>query len=88
MDELDIKQERTGYTENRKPIEYVYFGWDWVKWYPSHNDINFIENFITDLDEVHFVRIGEEKTDIEEIYNLQETDVEGIQISRHFDEEV
>ena len=43
--------------------------WDWIKWYPEYKEVEYIENYLTELAEqskpYKFVRIGEESTDIE-----------------------
>lgn len=40
--------------------------YDWVKWYSEFKDVGFVENFLRDLDDYSFKRIGEEEGDIEE----------------------
>lgn len=47
----------------------VVFGWDWIKWYNEFDEIAAIENYLFNLaDDVpySFVRIGEDRDDIEE----------------------
>jgi hypothetical protein len=80
MEHIDIKTTRTG-----KDTKYIYFGWDCIKFY--YEEAEYIENFVKDLNDFHFVRVGEELTDIDEHYNLQ-TDVDCIQIVRYFEEEI
>jgi hypothetical protein len=45
----------------------VIFYNDWIKWYESDNEINLIENFISNLEDKHFgfIRLGEDNEDIE-----------------------
>jgi hypothetical protein len=52
-------------------------GWDWVKWYPEYDDVSFIEDFIYNLDDCEFVRIGEETGDIEEHYEFDYNERDG-----------
>jgi hypothetical protein len=86
MDCIDIKQERIGKADQDKEVKYIYFGWDCVKFY--YEEAEFIENFVKDLDEFHYVRIGENLDDIDEQHNLNKTDVECIQIMRGFCEPI
>jgi len=86
MKGLDIKHECTGYDEDGKETKYIYFGWDYIKWYDCDGLIELFEKCLYEFDEYHFVRIGEDLSDIEEHHNLTKTDVDCIQISRHFDD--
>ena len=40
---------------------------DWVKWYKTFSEVNWIENFLSslDLEEFRFLRIGEDSGDVE-----------------------
>ena len=45
------------------------FYWEYVKWYESFEDVQFIESFMVDCilpDDYRFVRIGEEEDDIDQ----------------------
>lgn len=47
----------------------VVFGWNWVKWYEEFDEVAAIENYLFHLDDdipYSFVRIGEDRDDIEE----------------------
>lgn len=43
--------------------------WDWIKWYPEYEEIQFIENYLAELSEqgkpYKFVRVGEDPDDVE-----------------------
>lgn len=43
--------------------------WDWVKWYPEFKEVQYIEEYLTELNDqckpYKFVRIGEGSSDIE-----------------------
>jgi hypothetical protein len=82
MDCIDIKQERVGKNTDNNEVKYIYFGWDCVKFY--YEEAELVENFVKDLDEFHYVRIGENLDDIDEQYNLNKTDVDCIQVIRGF----
>jgi len=87
MASIDIKQERTGKDENDKKIKYIYFGWDNLKWYEGHCEyVDLVHDFLLELDEYHFIRIGENWDDLVEDYHLNKTDVDCIGIIRGFDE--
>ena len=48
----------------------VVLGWYGMKWYDDAlPNVKFIMDFINQLDEVNFIRIGEDETDIERIEN-------------------
>jgi len=71
--------------------EYMYFGWDCIKWYANMSDddyreIDDIEEAVYEFDEYQKVRIGEEYSDIEEDWNLKDSSVDCIRIIRAFDE--
>lgn len=55
------------------PDDFVYLFWEWVKWYtrdPEYfPEVTFIDDFLSEIDEYDFVRIGEEEDDTETIYN-------------------
>lgn len=50
------------FSQNEK---WVKFGWDFVKWYESYEDINMIMNFITNCEQYHYMRLGEEIGDLD-----------------------
>lgn len=60
--------------------ENVYFGWDDIKWYENvfGEIVSWYETF-KDLEKENipfqFLRLGEDPTDIEEIYHLEHTDL-------------
>ena len=84
---LQVNTTRTGIDfETKNKIEYKYFGWDDIKWYTEFEDVGYIDGFIRELDEVHFIRIGEELDDIKEFYNLERSNVECIGLIRDFEE--
>lgn len=70
--------------ERGKNKDYMYFGWDSVKWY---SEKDFIERFIIGCDEYQFIRIGEDYKDVEEHYNLEEYDGDIIGVVRYFEGE-
>lgn len=81
----DIKQKRTGVEyETDKKINYVYFGWDSIKWSRQYDDIGLIQDFISELDECHFMRMGETNTDVEDTHTIGKSDVECIDFCRYF----
>lgn len=47
----------------------VILHWDWVKWYQEFKEVQYIEEYLAELNEQYkpykFVRIGEESNDIE-----------------------
>jgi len=82
---LDKKEIRK--TDDGK--EFMYFGWDNIKWYTGtegYEEIDDIENAVYDCNEHHMVRIGEDNDDIEEVYNISDSDVEAIKFIRAFEE--
>jgi len=83
---LDIRQERTGSDEDGNEVKYVYFGWDYIKWYDCDGLVSFIEREILELEDYHFVRIGENWDDLDEYHKLDKTDVDCIGVIRCFDE--
>ena len=56
--------------------EIMVFGWDSVKWYPGYPDVDFIEDFIAEIEDkghpYKMIIIGEEPGDIETRYSLGE----------------
>ena len=84
LDYLDVKQKRVGKNRNHEKTQYIYFGWNYTKF--DGEEEEWIKEFILNLCDHHFVRIGEGVTDIEEYYNLNYTTVDCIQIVRGFDE--
>lgn len=67
-----------------KNKDYVYFGWNGIKWYFGPE---FVQTIITSCEEHQFVRIGEDYEDIEEHYNLEEYDGDSIGVIRYFEGE-
>lgn len=67
-----------------KNKDYVYFGWNGIKWYFGPE---FVQTIITSCEEHQFVRIGEDYTDVEEHYNLEEYDGDIIGVIRYFEED-
>lgn len=53
--------------------------WSYVKWYPEYEDVVVVENFIDELYDADkpftFIRIGEERDDIEERMNWGENGI-------------
>ena len=47
----------------------VYFGWNGLKWYRGYADVDFIMDYIQNLDYYAYARIGEEMGDIEQLEN-------------------
>jgi len=83
---LVIKQVRTGITldESKEEIRYIYFGWNDLKWYGRFRDVEIVEDFLLELDEYHYIRMGETPTDIYEVHNLEKTNVKCIEFARYF----
>ena len=67
-----------------KNKDYVYFGWNCIKWYFGPEEF---QTFITNCKEYQFVRIGEDNTDVEEHYNLEEYDGDIIGVIKYFEGE-
>lgn len=62
--------------------EYINMKWEYLKWYNEYEDVGTINRAINEIKEeepLHFIRIGEDMTDIEEIYGDKTWDDE------HFD---
>ena len=56
--------------------ETYYFSAGSIKWYEGYNEIDRITKFISDnSDEVGFVRVGEDSTDVEEFGNVHDHDI-------------
>lgn len=57
--------------------EAVVIQWYSLKWYPDFKEVQFIMNYLTELEEngkpYAYVRVGEEQNDIEEQYSRGET---------------
>ena len=51
--------------------EWIALYWEWVKWYESYEEIDFVENFLHKINQYDFVRIGEDYEDTEVIYKSQ-----------------
>lgn len=53
--------------------------WGYIKWYPEYEDVAVVENFIDELYDADkpftFIRIGEERDDIEERMNWKENGI-------------
>ena len=52
--------------------------WDSIKWYEGFEDVDFIENFLSEClseEEYRFVRIGEESDDVEERGEFYDSDI-------------
>lgn len=49
--------------------EYITLYWNWVKWYEDFGEIRFFEDFYQNLENYHFIRIGEDNCDVQEDYN-------------------
>ncbi|MDR0975827.1 MAG: hypothetical protein LBM01_02600 [Christensenellaceae bacterium] len=81
---LDVKETRIGKDDDGNDVKYTYFGWNCVKYYSAETEA--IDDFVKELDEYHYVRIGESWDDVDEYYNLNQTDVRGIQVCRHFED--
>jgi len=72
--------------------EFMYFGWDRIKWYTDMNDSGYqelddIEDAVRKFEEYHKIRIGESYDDIEEDYSLGESSVDCIGLVRAFEED-
>lgn len=69
FDSLHVKEE--GNTN-------VYFGWDFLKWYPGFSSVDNVMNGLEHLKELdlsyHYKRFGENYDDIEVLYNDSQTD--------------
>lgn len=50
---------------NEEETDIVYFGWNNMKWYDNHADVQFIMNFVRNCDYYSIGIIGEEVGDIE-----------------------
>ncbi|MCL2062050.1 MAG: hypothetical protein FWH03_05435 [Firmicutes bacterium] len=89
-DNYQVKQFRIENAEQSKtPKRYVYFGWDYVKWYEyddDYPDVKIVNEAVSESDDCHFIRYGEDSDDFEETYNLQ-GDIECIKFSRGFEDE-
>lgn len=85
MKEDSESLEKFEYRQNK---EYVYLGWNCVKWYFEDGyESKYIEEKMKELDEYWFVRIGEDMTDIEEYYNMSlDYHDDGIYICRCFED--
>lgn len=82
MKEESIHLDKFDYRQNK---EYVYLGWNDVKWYGYES--RYIEEKIKELDEYWFARIGEAYDDIEENYNMSlDYCDDGICLCRYFDD--
>jgi len=77
IEHLDEYTETTGVPySGDKTEKIVVFGWDWIKWYESYEDIQVISKFLdklSDRDEDYsFIRIGEDVDDTEICGNCNE----------------
>ena len=74
------------YSPEREPKRFVYFGWDSIKWCGGE----FVETVcsaIYESENFHFMRIGEDYTDIDERYGLEDAWINCITLNRYFDDE-
>ena len=58
------------FTPGKEPVKYVYFGWDWIKWYEGDKTVDIVMDAVLESENCHYVRFGEDSSDFEEIYNL------------------
>jgi len=84
---LDREEIRT--SDNGK--QFMYFGWDGIKWYtelnePEYRELDDIEEMLCESEEYQKIRIGEDYSDIEAVWNLTDSSV-CIEIIRAFDEQ-
>jgi hypothetical protein len=86
MDDIDIKIKQIGITPECEKIKYVYFGWNCIRF--DDEETEWIEQFVKNLNEFHFVRIGESWDDLDEHYNLNKTNVDCIQVTRCFNDPI
>jgi len=59
--------------------EYINMKWEYLKWYDGYEDVDAVSAVIDEVKEeepLHFIRIGEDMTDIEEIYGDETWDDE------------
>lgn len=50
---------------------WIKFGWEYLKWYyPEFEEVKLIQDFITSRKHFHFLRVGEDYGDVQEIDNL------------------
>ena len=49
--------------------EYVILKWEWVKWYDYFPEVEFILNFLEEIEKYDYIRIGEDYDDIECEFN-------------------
>ncbi|MCL2061180.1 MAG: hypothetical protein FWH03_00950 [Firmicutes bacterium] len=78
----DVKK----YSPEREPLRFVYFGWNCISWY-NDEFVDAVESAVYASENCHFMRMGEEHTDVEESYGLTNAHIDCISISRHFDDE-
>ncbi len=71
----------------REPLRFVYFGWNCIRWSNGDPFVRAVEDAVNESSHVHFMRIGEDHSDVEEYYMLEEAFVEGISVIRHFYDE-
>ena len=74
------------YSPEREPTRFVYFGWNYIKWYDGEF-VNAVESAIYESENYHFMRLGEDYSDIEENYQLHDVWVDCISINRYFDDD-
>jgi hypothetical protein len=77
LDKSEIRKDSDG-------SEFMYFGWNSAR---CCDEVYEIESAVSDLDQYHRVRIGEDWTDIDEGWNLGDSDVDCIGIIRNFEED-
>lgn len=82
------KLKNTDVFEYRQNEEYIYIGWNSIKWYDFEGFASYyIETKMKQLKEYWFARIGEDYEDIEEVYNLSlDYKDDGIYIIRQFED--
>ena len=90
----DVKSFRSEYPDTvkrfspeREPVKFVYFGWDCINWSDYNELVDAVEAAVDESEHYHFMRIGEDYSDIEERYGLGDVWIDSISISRHFDDE-
>lgn len=71
---------------NRKCVndKYLFLCWDWIKWYSLEGE--FVQDFLEEIEEYDFIRIGEETEDIITHFGTEDMLLD-IDRSVHFEEE-
>jgi hypothetical protein len=86
-EELEGRIELTGDSDIKSLFNYanietgedvVVIEFDWVKWYPEYKDVQYIDNYLAELEEngkpYKIIRVGEDQGDVEIQYSLGEND--------------